>query len=413
VLIIVTALALAAACWRVWETQFRKTHYVLEKERSVPAICPADGGFSVLTFNAALAPGLVSYSTPRKPNIIAGIRDFRDTDVICLQEVWKEEDARAVMGAIGRDADRTYWEDTSERNHAAGTYVCEKGLIEGKLGDCFREHCAGPDVAIEDQSSCVAHHCRTIGTALLLVSAEGRRCLVCLGAMAGHPVGEIIKTCEGPVGASRVHGGHNGVILSSRWPLRNRQTLHLEASGANRVALIATIDIPGRGPIEIACTHLTAPHGGIPPFQTGYATWHEEQAAQVRAISEALAMRASDGRAQLLVGDLNAGPNVKGTDLAANQDLTYKLVEDMGFRCPALDAKEPYCTVCRGNTMRSAGAASHHIDHACVRGGSLTAACARQVLHETRETNLLDGTRRMLHPSDHAGSFIKFEFNIR
>jgi len=406
-----SALLLAGgAATAVWLKFFRQVsyvaHYELNSRRSLPADCPA-ADITAVTYNAAIAPGMVWHTAPRKPRVIEALKAFRQADILCIQEVWKAEDAKELIEALELPPEQVFWEDTSGRNEAPGVYVCPPGTVSEKLAPCFEERCRGR-VAPEDEGKCVQSRCGDIGLAMMNLSQKHRRCLNCLIALTGKPADEIIRTCEGPVGASRIQGGGNGVILASRRPLKNRQVLHLESSGANRVALFSTISIPGKGEVEAACTHISSPQN-IPPMHTGFRTWELEQRAQIRAISVMLDMRGGGQKPQILIGDMNAGPKIAGTGIAANQDRVYRSLMDEGFFSPAIDAAEPFCASCEDNTLRRGGR-NHLIDHVMTRGTGLSPACASRVLDQPVIIEKWKGEKELSSLSDHYGVMVKFDF---
>src|SRR3989338_7893193 len=127
------------------------------------------------------------------------------------------------------------------------------------IAACARKNCS--NLPAEEQTICAYKLCHD--DLVRLYIKGGAKCLGCLVASVGSSVEEVIASCEQPeprmpiAGVSRAFDGQNGVLLASRWPLKNTEVLFLQASFSNRVALFATIEIKGYEPIEVACAHIS------------------------------------------------------------------------------------------------------------------------------------------------------------
>lgn len=367
-----------------------------------PAASCADavGNVTALTYNAGLGPGMVSLSSPRAPHVAVNVA-AADADVVCLQEVWLEKDEREIIDALGLPPHHVLTRDTTGMRENPDDRCPDGGLSD--LVACAERACASTPV--EEQTLCALRNCETD---LLPIYLTDRPCLDCLASGVGMPVREIARRCESG-SMSHVYGGRNGVILASRWPLRDVESIVLPASAANRVVLFARVDVPDSGPIEVACTHLSSSQR-IDPDQPGLETWDEEKAEQLRLASERLAARAADGSPQLFLGDMNFGPAV-GSDI---RDVSQEVWNDAvryGFVSVGVVAAQPQCTVCPGNTLRG-NYPGHLIDHALVRnaaaGPRLTATCAERTFVEPREIAGHDGTPVTTNLSDHYGVLFRF-----
>ncbi|HTK60196.1 MAG TPA: hypothetical protein VL283_03255, partial [Candidatus Baltobacteraceae bacterium] len=283
-----------------------------------------------------------------------------------------------------------------------GSDVCAPGELDDAMA-CARANCGGvPDV---DASRCAADACQieAIG-----IYAHARGCFNCLVASAGKSLDEIAATCDGGPGASRLYGGENGVLLASRFPLIDVEALRLPSSGANRVALFATIEAPGGFTIEVVCTHLSSSNL-IPPTDPRFATWAEEQLAQVDLIEDRLRAR-SGGRLSLLMGDLNSGPEVEG-HLEATDVEAWDALTDFGFGDPAADADPPVCSRCEGNLLNPT---ENHllIDHVMTLDAPAVEwkpLCAHAVMNEPVTVTDAGGASVSTSMSDHFGTLVKLD----
>ena len=382
-----------------------------------PSSCREPGHFlDAMTWNVGLAPGVVPYATPRTKAVAEELANFKSMGLICLQEVWTQEAKDAVVASLGLPADQVYYVDTRGMGEEPpGSNACSPRQI-GPLAECVRENCADIDAA-EETTVCANEMCHQELVSLYMDG--GRDCLDCLVASVGKSLPAIEAQCTKPApGITRAFGGQNGVMLISRWPLVHREWELLPASYSNRVALFATIELEGREPIEVACTHAST-YAEMPPGykedgKTVFGDWDDEMIKQISIISGKLAKRAGT-RPQLFLGDMNAGPEIPPYVHAAMPKVWRKIVS-LGFSSPAAQALTPFCSTCSGNSLRDADAQSYLIDHVLVRdppGGSrLEPRCVRPVIDEGH-MRYLKGYKDGLieeHLSDHYGVNVTFSY---
>lgn len=312
---------------------------------------------TVLTYNAGLAPGIERYVSARTP-LVADAVASRHADVMCLQEVWTEPEIAVVRKRLGLPPDRFFHYDTRGENEHGDR--CAYDDMQG-IAQCAARECKG--VSDEDLTICAMQNCKRYGIWLYLFH---RSCLNCLVSSVGHGLPDIERRCTGAHGSSRVYDGDNGVILASKWPLRNREVIHLPGSGANRVALLATIDVPGKGPVEFACTHLSsdAPTGPTNPM---FSSWDQERRTQFLVISQRLRQRAHGRRPQVFVGDMNFGPALGGSVSEADGKV-WSLSQQEGFTDPVSRVVPPLCSTCASDLQRGSKS-SYLIDHVFLRQG--------------------------------------------
>src|SRR5688572_23808934 len=397
-------LALAFVCLFLLDAPLPRPPPPLPPLPEGPAVAACDGvaaDLTAVTWNTGLGPGMVSHSTPRAPHVAEAIA-ASDFDVLCLQEVWTAPDQARILGSLGLSPRRVLTFDTTDLQQDAAAR-CDRGGLTS-LAACAQRECG--DVPVEEQTLCALRSCER---QLLGIYLSDRECLDCLTAGVGKSVREIVRTCENE-GMSRVYDGRNGIILASRWRLYDKDVMVLPATGANRVALFARVDVPGRGPVELACTHISSPQR-ISPRRSGFDDWQDEQSAQVRLIAERLRERASDGVPQLFLGDINAGPAL-GDDIFASSSRVWDEVVRLGFTSPAADLVPPFCSVCRENSLRG-GAPGKLIDHALVfdppGGATLAPRCIDRPFDAPVTVTGPGGERIRTHLSDHYGVRVRFD----
>lgn len=369
----------------------------------IPGAC-ADAESSQLTavtWNAAIAPGMNARSSLRLPHAAAALHNL-DYDLLCLQEVWPAEDAAKVIGVLNLPEENVFYTDTRGEGET-GQDVCKRSHLNGLIR-CVREHCA--KTPPEDLTICARSACNSQLVSLYLFH---RHCLNCLIASVGRSLPEIINTCvRSGTGASRIHGGASGVIFASRlFPLFDKETLRLLSSGANRVALLATIMGPGDEPIEVACAHLSSDEE-VQPTNPIFSNWDEERLAQFRLIEKRLKERAGE-RPAIFLGDMNFGPG-DGRKLVAVSESLWDESQRLGFVSPAAQAAPPLCSTCADNSF-GYNEQNHLIDHILLldRSGRLEPVCAEQVLEKPVVMRGYRGEWLRANLSDHYGIRVKFK----
>jgi len=394
-------LALLSCCLLASCVRFGATH-------SLTCDCPPSGPqLETLTMNAGLAPGIEAYATPRIKPFAWELNKYRGAGIICLQEVWTDEARDAVIAALQLPPENVYYVDTAGRNEEPGKFFCTADEFQG-LEQCVESRCLG--VPAEDTARCAFSECRW---ELAKLYWNSKRCINCLLATVGGSLDDVKRSCLNDRGVSRVYGGRNGVILASRWPLRNREYVELPSSAANRVALFARIDLAGYEPLEVACTHISM-SADQPPTDPMFRNWTAEKEAQIQIISDKLAERAGT-RPALFLGDLNTGPGWNSVVKPTFPDV-WSLIVRLGFVSPVTRVWPPICSMCNDNTFRRSSP-DHLIDHVLVRdppgGTDLTPLCAHPIMTEAEWIWGHDKRLVYTNLSDHYGIVVKFSLRNR
>jgi endonuclease/exonuclease/phosphatase family metal-dependent hydrolase len=301
---------------------------------------------TVATYNAGLAPGYVPYTDERRDQTIDAIATL-DADVVCLQEVWLQDDIDAIATAATAGAYAEVFYDFTEEDVTQEPACTEKEVQP--IVDCAYANCAGS----EDLTTCMLASC---GAELGELS-DG--CFDCAAANIGlNDIDEIALACT-TGNATLAWGGHNGLMLLSKLPLSGAALDLMPSWLVQRGFIHAEV-----GGVNVACTHLAADLSATTPYDgDDYASYEEEQFAQ---LDHVLGWLSDAGGVGALAGDLNTGPDGDGFtgELAAN----WQAVVASGFRDANLDSDAPFCTWCPAdNELLDAGDA-HAIDHVAVLG---------------------------------------------
>ena len=353
--------------------------------------CDSDEGpaaptqLTVETWNLGLAYNFVPFATARRDLTIAAAA-ASDADILCIQEVWTDEDVAALQKAASEAGFAETWFQATPEDVTGLPVACTEGDRKD-LQPCAEDAC----MTSTELADCVQTQC---GAEL---SAVSDACLTCLASNLHLSLSQILLTCA-QGGAKYTYGGQTGLLLLSRVPLKNKKLTVLDSTLVRRAVMQATVTAPGGAPLKVSCTHLTAALSSV-PYSGPADSWEAEQKAQIAE----LVKLASGSGASLVLGDLNTGPATGGVVKAEFPD-NYKLLTDAGFTSPYLDQKAPLCTFCADNTLVAGGVDKGGegvaIDHALLRGwsGSVT-----DVERRYDATASLEGVDGVQHLSDHFG----------
>ena len=356
---------------------------------------PAAPTFTVVNFNAGLAAGYVDYAPDRLPLIGAALA-AQPADVICLQEVWTDADAQAVIDATKTAFPHSYREATVDEGGGAEP-ACTTAEID-PLQACVVANCDG--VPTENLATCVLGKC---GAEFQAVSSG---CQTCLASQIGKPLADMVTACTTSAGGSYAYEGRNGVLLLSKLPFKATE-VHTFSSYMNvRVVLHAQIDAADLGNPDVYCTHLTADLD--PDIQYGgtYGSWGEEQGAQ---IDDLLTWMDGSQTSELVVlsGDLNCGPELTAKGIEGAHADNYAKLTAAGFVDPFADAADVECSWCADNPLVTDGK-NLILDHVLLRSDDVTAAAAR-VLDQAVEVTSA-GAPVATRLSDHYGVSVTATF---
>jgi endonuclease/exonuclease/phosphatase family metal-dependent hydrolase len=377
----------------------------------VTAGCGDDGGgggsnngaeqpsASFTTYNVGLARGFVDYASDRTQPVADAVAQL-DSDVVCMQEAWVHQDnqggwSTAQIDTIVDAATETYPHSYVEVTQSTSEDVATCNDDDtGPMEACVAANCEG--VSNDNLASCALNNC---GTEFNNLSSD---CQSCISTNLGGSIDEIIGACTGNVGGSAYsYGGHNGLLMLSKHEMTNTEFISLDSAVVQRAVLHASVDIPEFGSADVYCTHLQADLSGSLTYPTDgmFASYEEEQAAQIDAINDYIDQTAQTDNV-VLMGDMNTGPAVGG--LSASFPDNYAKFGAAGFSNAYADQGEPECTYCGSNTLNS-GDSQIAIDHVLTNFTTeVDVAGTVRVLDETQTITTDEGDLEM-NLSDHYG----------
>lgn len=337
-----------------------------------------------VTYNAGLARNFVPFAPERIEHVIAAVAGL-DADVVCLQEVWEDEDLAALLAATEEGFPNTRTFQTTEEEGAEPACTAEE---TDPLLACVTEFCAETD----DLTGCVLGNCG------VEFSAVSQGCATCLAAHISETVDDIIAACL-TGGSQLLFGGRNGLVLLSRLPLGDGGDLILDSFFTQRAVLWQEV-ITEDGPVHVFCTHLNAALEEV-EYGGTFDSWEAEQAHQADQLIEWLDGQAGDSPDRIILGDLNCGPAVP-PEISGKFEETFTKFTDAGFTSPYLALPAPPCTWCVDNPLTESET-SRVIDHVLLMGAP--AGLEAEAVRILTETITVEGTEgsQDVPLSDHYG----------
>lgn len=356
---------------------------------------PTKGTLTAGSWNVGLAYAFVPLAKERQPEVMKAIETATE-DVLCLQEVWTDDDIAAVEAAAKKAGYIEVFYEKTPEDTAGLAVACTEGDTKD-LAPCATTNCSD----VPDLVSCVQSKC---GKELAAISDN---CLTCLVSNLSLSISALLDKC-GKGGAKWSWGGYNGVMLLSKKPLTNKKHTFLESSLVRRSLLTAEVASPdGTGDVQIACTHLTAGLESV-NYPGTFKNWEEEQAAQVDAILKL--MRPADKGPSLILGDLNTSP--KKGNITGEYEANFAKFITAGYSDAYVDLAAPKCTFCGSNALVSDGAdkggEDSILDHVLSRGWKGTSKDAKRTYDGKVKVNTKDGEKEV-DLSDHYGLSVTFE----
>lgn len=343
---------------------------------------------SLTTFNMGLAHSYVPYASERIEKLIESLKNH-ETDILCLQEVWRKEDRNLVIESLRQKYPHAHFTKIKQER-ASKKPVCKVRELFGKdkFVTCTLKQCKKLDG--DEFTECVINKCNQ---PLKKLRTKNRPCAAALMAQVGKSSTAAIWAVVNPFKAASLfsYGGGNGLLMLSKREMLKKEVLDFSdiSTLSRRQSLYSEIDGVG-----VYCTHLSANLENDAPYAGKFSSWGEENFAQAKRLSS-LALEKTVPT--VLMGDFNCGYSIPGTGI--EEDLAKSCQEiHKNFSDPIVELN-PECTFCRRNDL--AGTEKDRlIDHIFLRG--LEAKSAEVVFKEFIDIEI-DGDIREVNLSDHFG----------
>ena len=358
---------------------------------------------AVTSYNVGLALNFVAFTNERLVVNEELLADY-DSDVICLQEVWLDEQVEALSAAL----EPAYPE----------IYTVPPEQIFSEAAACSTDD-------IDEFTQCVNNQCPGL-TGSELVSCVPTQCSdplfqlppVCLDAVIGSvgipdvTVDAVIEAVTQPAGKF-AFGGALGLILASKYPLENREFQDFidDSTSNHRGALYAEINLNNQAHV-VGCTHPTANLSIDYPASGKHGSWEGENRYMQEQMIAFANNKAGDNPI-LFAGDFNCSIANASNGVDADFPENCELWLNNGFSDPA--AEQLPCTFCSEQNLileAAGGSGNFFLDHIFVKNVvTTTPIVAERVFDDPvsieatvppSELQPADSPT-MTHPSDHFG----------
>jgi len=350
----------------------------------------------VATYNIGLATGFVDYAAQRRPQVVTLLAGL-DADLVCLQEVWTQDDVDAVIAGTTDAFPYHHYEYIED--HTLGPPACEDELL-ATLRTCVEAECG--DVPSGELGGCVLDKCNA------QFFATSAACQGCLAAKIGQDFDTILTACT-EASELYTYSGANGLLMLSKVPLSNLTHAKLDSSLTQRSVLGASATLPKLGAVDFFCTHIAADLTGSITYNGDYESFEGENIHQIGEITAFIDTNATAGATPILAGDFNSGPEVAPDITAELPSGSYAVLTQAGWTSLSV-GDAPVCSYCADNRLIADTHASTLIDHVFVKGlsGAFDATATRI---GTESISVDDnGTAVETNPSDHYGFRVQLDY---
>lgn len=351
------------------------------------------------TYNLALAHGFVPLAKERLPHLANTLATF-PTDVLCLQEVWIEQDRQFITEALQSSFPYQFVTPIENIKSDKRPACLPWGLFgKGKFVSCMNSNCK--KLKGDEFTQCILQTC---GTALDNLKYKKRQCATALMAQVGKSPLNALLTVLNPFIRANLfaYKGSNGLMLLSKHPLKKKSFLDMtDISTLNRRgALEANVKV-NDSHYQVLCTHLTSRHPDV-PYTGNLKSWGEENKTQFLRLLE----KTSKKTPVILMGDFNCGLGSSKDALDPELENSCRLPLSHGFKDP-LAENNPQCTYCSSaiNTLNKDINKNELIDHIYIKGAS--ALSSEVVFKEQITIQTEQGDEQLSNLSDHFGVRVK------
>ncbi len=370
---------------------------------------PPIKSITATSYNLGLALNFVPYTNERLVVLESLIDDY-DSDVICMQEVWLDDQVEAIKSAISDRYPHVYTVPPEQVEVAA----CTTDEIAGFEG-CARAQCDGlTDSALV---GCGIAQCSVFFADL------SPTCLDNLIGAVGTPgitIDGLVEVVTQPAGKF-AYGGALGLMLASRHELKSREFLDFidDSSGNHRGALFAEIELNNRVHV-IGCTHPTANLEATIDYPTSgkHGSWEgENRFMQEQMIAFANAKAGTNPI--IFGGDFNCSFGNASNGVVPDFEENCQLWLDDGFTAPA--AEQLPCSYCTEENLilleEEDTSGPLLLDHLFVKNLGAVGIKARRIFDQPVAIESLvpvselqpEDSPKLTHPSDHFGVEVDIE----
>lgn len=318
----------------------------------------------ILSYNAGLAHGYVSYGQSRISPIIEAIKT-QNPDILCLQEVWTDKDQRLFFEELKSHYSFVAVAKRHQRI-AAQRPVCAFNDLWGAQGfvSCKFEKCMKGDDS--EKSLCMRTQC---STPWQRIAKEKPECAQAISAQSGVSAPLAIYRLWNPFSSTGlfIYKGSLGIMLFSKIPFNEPPDfLDMEelSTTTHRGALLAKLRIAEGRELIVGCTHLTALLGDV-PYSGPFGSWQAENQKQVEHLIQTVEKR-YPAKPYLLMGDYNCSFGNSERNIDGEAEPSCQKMLAAGFSDP-LSQNDPQCTFCGQENKLISDKHNTLIDHIFIK----------------------------------------------
>lgn len=339
---------------------------------------PPERLLTVETLTTGLYGAFAPYEKERRPYLFDQLAQA-DTDVLCLQEIYTQQDRQAVLAAATKAGKfphhfsptldfstlPTKPEDSSGSTPTLPTATCTTGTAAAASQNalnCIQKNCVEPlddpkGSLVSGNAGCISSKCAAAFTSLLAsTNIDNKRCYTCLIAnlVSYRSVEDTQEDCNTNPQAAFAHLGMGSGMVLSRYPIKDSETYVLPSTMFRRTVLRTTIQLPDEELVDVYCGHLSFVQGATVPYTGLYgqglttpAGWANEQTLQVQRWIDFVNEKSSNERLVVIAGDAASSKENKSVTpaLLGLNPATIETLEKAFF--PGIAPNySPACTIC-------------------------------------------------------------------
>lgn len=307
------------------------------------SLCGGQTELEYTTYNLGLVDA-VGLREQRIGPLVDALRES-SSDVICMQEVWSDEDATRIADELADSYPHSLREVTKSDDHS--WFACSVFQVGDlfSLNSCTKDKCIDKGISlfecIKEQSLCANEY-----------DDLPEKCQFCISANTSNPA-----ACVYGRTSRYANEGRNGLLMLSKHEIEEAEYSAFDTQLIKRGILSGYV--AGN---KVQCTHMTADLSRVPyPSDAKYASWKEEHRASIDVMRDA----AGEGECTVLMGDLNSGLADAEAGLDSELADNFRALEAAGFQDQF--EGDDLCTHCADNPLVG-GEHSARIDHVLMKG---------------------------------------------
>eukprot|EP00123_Amoebidium_parasiticum_P010120 comp19902_c0_seq1/m.24125 comp19902_c0_seq1/g.24125 ORF comp19902_c0_seq1/g.24125 comp19902_c0_seq1/m.24125 type:complete len:451 (-) comp19902_c0_seq1:66-1418(-) len=273
----------------------------------------SDAALNIVTFNVGILRG-------GPPNVdermaVAGdeIAKLTEADVMCLQELWDDQDMLFVLEGVKKTFPHVYHAPLLPPREI-GTSPCPPPALPGLVNCFLNSTTCGSVITSKDASQiieCPARKCPEVFDECVTKNPECARCIMRQNVQGAVNCFQPVKN---ETEAKRRYSWTGGIVIASKQPLKNVAVEPLLMIGVNRSVVYAEGIVGTDGQrVGILCTHITPGSRNDTNYVAGFAgnatTNTEEKHNQIRRVYSVAREQGAKNNVSnfILAGDMNCG----------------------------------------------------------------------------------------------------------